>query len=96
MKLKISSKYAETFNSSEVTFIEAIKEFGYYNEIIDELKKYSRRTNSLRKTKKDFIRLLADWFIDLVHNDAKLSKLRDYLNPVQEIKEKVVKQNEVY
>lgn len=85
LNIKIHPKYAEIFDIEEISFIESIKEFNYYDYIVEELSSIKLGSEIPAKTKEDHKRLLMKWFHDFKNKDAKLSHLKYYLNPIQKI-----------
>lgn len=82
---KINPKYAEIFDLEEISFIESIKEFGYYDQINEKSSSVKFGSEIPTKTKADYKRLLIKWFRDYIKNDSKRSYMKYYLNPIQKI-----------
>jgi hypothetical protein len=80
--LKVSKKYANIFNLPEVSFQQIIKDLGYYDELkglVSANSKYTFRLDGNSRKK-----LFMKWSSDYRNNDAGLSDITSYLNPVSE------------
>ncbi len=83
LNVKINPKYAELFDLEEISFIESIKEFGYYDQIVEKSSSVKFGSEIPTKTKADYKRLLLKWFKDYLQNESKGPYLKYYLNPIQ-------------
>ncbi len=85
LSMKINPEYAEIFDLGEISFIESIKEFGYYDQIVETLSSVKFGSEIPTKTIADYKQLLIKWFRDYMQNDSKWSYLKYYLNPIQKV-----------
>ena len=85
LHLQIAPAYARQFDIAQISFMDAIKELGYHQSVMEQLKKFDSAARLPGKSAGDYVRLILKWEEDLRHGDADLFKLRDYLNPVRSI-----------
>lgn len=84
---KLNSTFANIFNLAEISFLDAVREFGYYNEIIKELNSINLSSELPLKSSKDKKRLYYKWFRDFIAREANIAHLRYYLNPIEKCAE---------
>lgn len=81
--LKINQSYADQFDIAAVSFIDALEEFGYTAEVLDQLKKFDPKKELPRKEIKDYLRLGLKWEEDVRHREASMFQSSVYLNPLE-------------
>ena len=85
LKVKVNSEYAYFFDIAEISFIDAIKELGYYEEVVQRLSTFENKACFPKKMRADYKRLFSKWLRDAIRGDAGLSALKFYLHPVEKI-----------
>ncbi len=83
LNVKVSGSYARFFNIAEVSFVEALQTFGYYDEVVARLNKSQYLGRMPQKTLADYLWLLLKWGKDFQQGDAGLEHLKVYLNPIE-------------
>ena len=85
--VKISKDYAKKFHLPEISFVDALNEFNYYDDIMTRLETSGLKKNPKlpQKTFEDYLRLGAKWAFDFAHREASLAEMRLYLNPIERV-----------
>ena len=74
---KINPKYAKKFNLKNITFIDALNEFGYSNDI-----KFQEENVTFKREFKDTKRLLHKLYYDFKAGFSSIKDIDCYLNPI--------------
>lgn len=82
LNAKVSPAYAQIFGITPISFLEAISQFGYYDDILAQLQNFRGHQKIPQKTLPAYLRLFLKWEEDFRHADASVSQLGIYLNPV--------------
>ncbi len=85
LNVKISRVYAQTYNISEISFVDALKEFQYYDVCVEQLRPYLNGKAIFQKTFMDYVRLSYKWLKDYRYGDSSLGQLRYYFTPIDYI-----------
>lgn len=83
LNVKVTAEYAELFGLAELSFMDALEEFGYKEQVLVELSKVELSPRIPAKSRADYMRLTYKWFQDFRHGDARVSDLGRYLTPVE-------------
>lgn len=85
LNVKITSAYARKFDMAEISFIDATKEFGYYDDVMEKLEPFRNIKKIPYKTAQDYAWLILKWEEDFRHGDTHPFEIQNYLTPIERI-----------
>lgn len=85
LNYKITSAYAKHFDIAQISFLDALNEFDYTDEVLESLKNSHKSKAKIKKDNLDYLRLFYKWTKDFQYGDASIFKLPSYLNPIEKI-----------